>query len=91
MNLPPSKLLLSLLPHLGFLTIRLLRKLGSPHLLPFLAGKLEALASVRQIIARRWELGNLAKDGNVPASLFLTRDHEILTRGVHWLRRRQCA
>jgi O-antigen biosynthesis protein len=91
MNLPLAKLLLGFVPHLGFLTIRLLRKLGSPHLLPFLIGKLEALASVRQIIDRRREMGKLAQIGNVPASLHLTRDHEILARGVHWLRRRQCA
>jgi O-antigen biosynthesis protein len=90
-NLPLTKLLLGLVPHLGFLTIRLLRKLGSPHLLPFLTGKLEALASGRQIVDRRRKLGKLAQIGNVPANLYIACDQEILARGVNWLHRRQCA
>ncbi len=47
MNLPLPMLVFAVLPHVAFFGVRLLRKLPTARLLPFLAGKWEALAGWR--------------------------------------------
>jgi GT2 family glycosyltransferase len=91
MNLPERELMLGLLAHLGFLGVRLLRKLADGGIGPFLAGKYEALLGWHNIVKRRAELKRLVRTGTVPVDLHLAHGVNVIGRGVNWLRRRQCA
>jgi GT2 family glycosyltransferase len=90
-NLPPSKLILGLAPHFGFFAVRLLRKLFSRKLFPFLAGKWEALTSWRNVMRRRQQLRQQTPTGPQRIDLHLSHSAAVVGRGLKWLRRRQCA
>jgi GT2 family glycosyltransferase len=91
MNLPLPKLLLGLVPHAGFLAIRLARKLFTRKLGPFLEGKQQALAGWRTILERRRQVRGLATGRQASVNLFLSHTPNIIGHGCNWLRRRQCA
>ncbi len=91
MNLPLPKLLLALVPHLAFLTVRLARKVRGPNLGPFLEGKRQALELWRTILQRRRSLRNLAAGRDAPVDLFLAHSPAVLERGIDWLNHRRCA
>ncbi|HWY88421.1 MAG TPA: hypothetical protein VNX28_17040, partial [Gemmataceae bacterium] len=91
MNLPFPKLLAGLVPHAGFLAIRLWRKLFTPKLGPFLEGKQQALALWRTILRRRQQLRALPVGHETSVNLYLSHSPAVLGRGYDWLRRRRCA
>ena len=89
-NLPMGRLLLGLVPHLGFLAVRAFRKARAGRLRPFVAGKVQALAGWRQVRRRRREL--YCSPG--AAGLHPTWPSQgagVLRRGLVWLKRRECA
>lgn len=90
-NLPPQQLLLGVLPHAGFLAVRTLRKACSGRLLPFLHGKIQALAGWKQICQRRKELRRLAATARYPISLGISRSSNVVRNGLVWLTCRQIA
>lgn len=89
-NLPLPALLLGLLPHLGFVTVRALRKLLSGQIDPYLQGKWQALCSWRRILHRRQQAQSLAAERGEVLRAFLGHGTDILSHGWRWLRRRQC-
>lgn len=91
MNLPLPTLLLAVIPHAAFVAVRLLRKLPTARLLPFLAGKWEALAAWRNILRQRRQLRELANARLAPMDLHLSQGAAVVGHGVNWLRRRECA
>jgi GT2 family glycosyltransferase len=90
-DLPRSALALGLLPHLGFLAVRLLRKLFTGQAWPFLRGKFDALRTWRAVMERRRGLSDLAAAGPTPIDLGLFANLGVITQGIGWLRHRKCA
>ncbi len=86
MNLTSPQLLLGLAPHIGFLAVRLARKLVSRKLWPFLEGKREAFALWRAVMERRRRFKEAPS-----VDLFLSQSPDVLGRGYDWLTRRRCA
>ena len=91
MNLPLSALLLALIPHAAFNAVRLFRKLPTARLMPFLAGKWEALAAWRTIMRQRRQLRALAHASARPVDLHFSPSAAVVGQGMNWLRRRECA
>lgn len=91
MNLPRDRLARGLLPHLGFLAVRLVRKLLAGRTEPFLLGKLDALRHWRLILERRRQVRQLARQHGRPIDLHLSASWQVLAAGWRWLRRRQIA
>jgi GT2 family glycosyltransferase len=87
-NLPAQKLLVAAIPHLGFMAVRLLRKLLNGQLRAFLSGKLDALRASPQILQRRYETHALARQSTRPAALALSGNISVLLQGIRWLRKR---
>lgn len=90
-NLQRSQLLLGLLPHLGFLAIRAVRKALGGQLIPFLAGKREALGLWRWIKQRRAFLRDLAYQSREPVQLAISSSPRVLSQGVTWMTQRKSA
>ncbi len=88
-NLPLKDLIKGLFPHLGFLTVRIVKKLISGGLGPFLKGKLEAAQSWDKIVKRRKEVHQLV-NGH-PINLSLSKSGDVLQKGLVWLKDRKCA
>lgn len=61
-NLPPGRLAVSLLPHLGFTLAQAAARLARGRLGPFLAGKRDALRLLPTLGARRSERARLARE-----------------------------
>jgi len=86
-NMPADAMLLGVPAHAAYLTVRLLRCAASGRLGPFLRGKMQALAGVRQIRQRRQEVRNLQSEVQ---DLQLSRSIGVLRAGWTWLLSRQC-
>jgi GT2 family glycosyltransferase len=87
-NLPIWELLLAVIPHVGFVAVRAVKKLLKGQLPAFLSGKLAALRQLPSILQRRKETRALARTSVRPISLGLSRSAAILLQGIRWLRRR---
>jgi GT2 family glycosyltransferase len=90
-NLPRSRLLFSLAPHVGFLAVRLMRKIFQCQAGPYLAGKIDALGKLRSILDRRKEARSLARTSRRHIDLSVRTDLQVLRHGIDWLRNRRCA
>ncbi len=93
-NLPERQLAMGLLPHLGFLAVRLVRRARAGQLMAYLAGKAEALRLVRWVSRRRTELRKIAQVAQRSRStlpLDLAGGVQVLRDGWLWLRQRKCA
>jgi O-antigen biosynthesis protein len=90
-NMPLPDLLLALVPHFGFMTVRMIRHALTGRFLPFVAGKWQALKSCRRILQLRANLRQLAKEAPRPREMALKRNLGVVAAGVHWLRRRESA
>jgi GT2 family glycosyltransferase len=89
-NLPVSRLALGLLPHVGFLAVRLLRRTLAGQFLPYLAGKAAMLRLWPLVRRRRLELRKLARGTGVEVVLPIHVGPQVLGQGWRWIRRR-CA
>jgi GT2 family glycosyltransferase len=90
-NLRTRDLLLGLLPHLGFLAIRTVRKLCSGHGPIFFGAKWDALRHWRWVLERRRELRQIAALADQPAVLPISRNVAIVQEGWNWMARRRSA
>jgi len=90
-NLPAGELWRGFLPHLGFLAVRVVRKLLDGQIGPFACGKWQALCLWRTICRRRREVQALAQESEASMSCFLGTGAGLLRRGWEWLRKRRCA
>jgi GT2 family glycosyltransferase len=90
-NLPAGPLLLGLLPHLGFVGIRALRKLLAGQLRPYLEGKLDAVRQQRWIRQQRRQLQAASCSLCPPVSRSLSGSAAVVWHGLQWLLQRQCA
>ena len=91
MNLSRASLVRGLLPHLGFVAVRTLRKILSGRLLPYLAGKYQALGSWQTILRQRQHITKVASDRKAPDTLWTANDRNVFVAGLEFLRNRQCA
>jgi O-antigen biosynthesis protein len=89
MNLPTRDLLRSMPAHFGFLVVRLARKTLQGRLRPYLAGKMDAIASVGLIRQRRRQLHELA--GDRTPTLPMQGGVGVLGHGLRWMMRRHAA
>jgi len=90
-NLAARQLALGLLPHLGFLAVRLVRRAWAGQLGAYLAGKKEAIRLVGWIAQRRKQLRRLARQAVSTVSLDVPGGVQVLRDGWLWMTRRQCA
>jgi GT2 family glycosyltransferase len=90
-NLRLPELLLGLLPHLGFLAIRTLRKTLSGHGPLFFAAKWDALRHWRWVLDRRRVLRQIAATADEPVVLPIARNVAIVQEGWNWMTRRRSA
>lgn len=89
LNLPGWDLFKSLLPHLGFLAIRAIRKAVGGQLRAFLEGKREAFALRSWVARRRMELARMARSSS--NELAISDSLQVLRQGWTWLRERKIA
>jgi GT2 family glycosyltransferase len=90
-NLQARELLIGILPHLGFLAIRTLRKLVSGHGSIFLGAKWDALRHWRWVLERRRFLQQIAATADQPVVLPISRNAAIVQEGWNWMLRRRSA
>lgn len=90
-NLRGSELLLGLLPHLGFLAVRAVRKTVQGQGKIFFAAKWDALKRWRWVLERRRELRRLAREAGRAVDLVITKNPQILREGWGWMNRRKSA
>jgi O-antigen biosynthesis protein len=90
-NLRGLDLLLGLLPHLGFLAVRAVRKTFAGHGGTFLAAKWDAVRRWRWVLERRRALSHLAARAPRPVRLDVSRDARILQDGWTWISQRRSA
>jgi GT2 family glycosyltransferase len=90
-NLQARELLIGILPHLGFLAIRTLRKLVSGHGPIFLGAKWDALRQWRWVLERRQLLRHMAATADQPVVLPISRNAAIVREGWNWMIRRRSA
>ena len=90
-NLPARQLLLGLLPHLGFLAVRMTRRGLAGQLPAYLAGKVEALRRAGWIGRRRRALRELARSAERTIPLAVAGGAGVLRQGWLWMTRRRCA
>ena len=89
-NLTGPALLAGTLPHLAFQTLRAVRHALTGRWQPFLAGKLDALRSLRRIRERRRFARSLRPNRNAP-NLGLQWTWRVFARGMKFLKTRQNA
>jgi GT2 family glycosyltransferase len=87
-NVPARDLVLGAVPHMGFLMVRLARKILGGQCGAFLAGKVDALRAMPKIWRRRKETRAVARQSSPVVSSSLSRNASIVFQGVRWLRRR---
>ena len=87
-NMPAKELVLGAIPHLGFLAVRLARKIWQGQWRAYLAGKVDALRAMPTIWRRRKETRALARHSLPRVSSSLARNASIFFQGVRWLRKR---
>jgi GT2 family glycosyltransferase len=90
-NLARRELLVGLVPHLGFLAIRTIRKVLSGYGPIFLAAKWDALRHLRWVLERRRDLQRLAVAADEPVVLPISRGVAIVREGWNWMARRRSA
>ncbi|HEV3203736.1 MAG TPA: glycosyltransferase, partial [Gemmataceae bacterium] len=90
-NLQTRDLLLGLIPHLGFLAVRALRKTLQGQGGTFFAAKWEAFKKWRWVVQRRRELQRLARSTGEPVDLEIDSDPRIIQEGWKWMTRRKSA
>jgi GT2 family glycosyltransferase len=90
MNLPMTKLVQGLLPHIGFVLVRALRKATQGRLRPYIEGKLQALAQWRLICQRRREIREMAGPSRSCRRVPVCADVAVVRAGLRWLLRHEC-
>jgi GT2 family glycosyltransferase len=90
-NLQAVDLLRGLLPHLGFLAVRAIRKALGGQGRSFLSAKWDALHHWRWILERRRHLHRMAAAAIGPVRLDVSRDSRILQAGWTWVSQRKSA
>jgi GT2 family glycosyltransferase len=90
-NLRPHELLLGMLPHLGFMAIRMLRKTFGGHGRTFFSAKWDALRHWRWVLQRRRDLQRIAASAEQPVILPINKNVAIVQEGWNWMRRRRSA
>lgn len=88
-NLRGHELLLGLLPHLGFLAVRAVRKTVRGQGRTFFAAKWDALRRWRWVLECRHGLRRLAREAGRPVDLVVTKDPRILREGWGWMNRKK--
>jgi GT2 family glycosyltransferase len=87
-NVPLRDLVLGAIPHMGFLAVRLARKILKGQWRAFLSGKIDALRAFPNIWRRRKDTRAIARRHVPVVSSSLSRNAAIFFQGVRWLRQR---